>query len=102
MAAYLSISGAADADADRAGCAVPWQPHHPHVVAKVLATELGPDASSPRQLVDFLLQLQITERSPVVVTCAYKASFYQIIPIIDNSSVHFSYLSKTNLYSLCF
>ena len=40
---------------------MPGQPDHPHVVAEVLAAELGPDARPAGDLQDLLLQLGVAE-----------------------------------------
>mmetsp|Transcript_107968 Transcript_107968/g.287454 ORF Transcript_107968/g.287454 Transcript_107968/m.287454 type:complete len:685 (+) Transcript_107968:206-2260(+) len=58
----LPVRGAGDADADRAGGAVPGQPDHPHVVHEVLPSVLGADAGVLRELLDLLLPLQVSER----------------------------------------
>ena len=43
------------------------EPDHPHVVAEVLAAELGADPQSPRHLVDRALELAVPEAPPVLV-----------------------------------
>jgi hypothetical protein len=46
------------------------QPDHAHVVAEVLASELGANAGLARQLVDLLLELEVAEGAAGFVACA--------------------------------
>src|SRR5690606_28109956 len=57
----LPVGAARHRDRDRAGRPVPRQPDDPHVVAEVLAAELGADAELLRQLEHLQLQLQVAE-----------------------------------------
>lgn len=41
LAEDLTVRRAGDAETNRTGCAVAWQPHHTHIVAKILAYARG-------------------------------------------------------------
>src|SRR5271165_2846340 len=53
----LAIGRAGDADPDRQARTVARQPDHPHIVAEILAAELGADAETAGQLEHLLLKL---------------------------------------------
>ena len=57
----LAVGRARHGDADRARGAVPGQPDDPHVVAEVLAAELGTDAELLHLGEDLGLELEVTE-----------------------------------------
>ncbi len=61
LAERLPVRRARHRDGDRARGAVPGQSDHAHVVAEVLAAELGADAERLGQLEDLLLQLEVPE-----------------------------------------
>ena len=61
LAEHLTVGRARHGDGDRQGGTVAGQAHHPHVVAEVLAAELGTDAELPGQLEHLLLQLGVAE-----------------------------------------
>ena len=60
----LAVRRAGHRDGDRARRAVARQPDHAHVVAEVLAAELGADADLAGQLEHLLLELEVAEAVP--------------------------------------
>mmetsp|Transcript_89174 Transcript_89174/g.277220 ORF Transcript_89174/g.277220 Transcript_89174/m.277220 type:complete len:556 (-) Transcript_89174:395-2062(-) len=60
----LAVGGAGDADADRAGGAVPGQPDHADVMHEVLSTVLRSDAQVLGYVLDLCLPLEVAECSP--------------------------------------
>ena len=63
----VAVGRARDAEADRAGRAVPRQTDDPDVVREVLAAELRSEAELLRPLEELLLQLRIAERAAGLV-----------------------------------
>jgi hypothetical protein len=61
LAQALPVGRARHGDRDRQAGAVPREPDDAHVVAEVLAAELGADAELAGQLEDLLLQLGVAE-----------------------------------------
>ena len=71
LAEGLAVGGAGHRDRHRARGAVAGQADHPHVVAEVLAAELGADAEALGEGEDVGLELEVAEavaerRSPSV------------------------------------
>ena len=58
----LAVGRAGHRDAHRERRAVPGQPDHAHVVAEVLAAELGADAELAGELQDLLFEVAVAER----------------------------------------
>ncbi|RUS82197.1 hypothetical protein EGW08_010037, partial [Elysia chlorotica] len=61
-------------NADRTGGTVSRQSHYTHVVTEIFSSELGSDADLLRHLKDLFLQVQVSERPPMLVslTCCRK------------------------------
>ena len=63
----VSVGRAADAHADGAGCAVAGKADHADVVSEIFAAELGAETDFARCLEEFFLQLEIAERTAILV-----------------------------------
>src|SRR3546814_12879295 len=61
LAQRLAVGRARDGDGHRARGAVAGQPDDPHVVAEVLAAELGADAEALGERQHVLLELEVAE-----------------------------------------
>ncbi len=64
LAERLAVGRAGDGDRDRARGAVSGEPDDAHVVAEVLAAELGPDPERLGEREDLLLEVQVPEAVP--------------------------------------
>ncbi len=64
----VTVGGAGDTHADRAGGAVARQTDHPDIVGEVFPAELRAEAEVLRFLQQLLLQLHVAERLTVFVT----------------------------------
>ena len=64
----LSISRARYSNTNRTGSTMAWQANNSHIMTEIFATKLCSNAKLPCQLQHLLLQLCITETTPMLIT----------------------------------
>ena len=80
---HLAVGRAGNGDADGTRGSVTREPHHAHIVAEILATELSPDPDLARQFEDLLFRLKITKGTTVLISRRR-----QTVKLVTTSQLH--------------